>query len=106
MAKQINLTYNGVDYTLEYNRSAVRAMESQGFVLEDMETKPMTIIPILVEGAFRMHHSNIKRSTIDEIFNSIGNKTDFYMALGEMYADCVKSLMDDEEKNLEWKANF
>ena len=101
---KINLTYNKVEYTLEYNRQSVRMMESQGFVLDELTTKPMTMIPMLFQGAFMKNH-RIKRSLIDEIFEAIPDKTGLMEALMEMYADTLGTLTDttsDNEGNVTW----
>ena len=103
---KINLTYDKKDYTLEYNRQSVKTMESQGFVLEELTTKPMTMIPLLFSGAFIKNHSGkdgVKRKVIDEIFEEIGDKTALMEALMEMYADTLSSLTDAKsEGNVSW----
>lgn len=99
---RINLTYDKKNYCLEYSRNAVRQMESQGFALSQIFDKPMTMIPLLVSGAFVKNHKGIKRSLIDEIYsnvtNKMGNETDngFVQALIEMYAETLSTLTDDK----------
>ena len=56
MAKQLTFTYNGKDYVLEYTRNTVRQMENNGFVTNDIDIKPMTVLPALFAGAFLAHH--------------------------------------------------
>lgn len=100
---KINLTYNKKDYILEYNRQSVKTMESQGFVLEDLTAKPMTMIPLLFQGAFIKNHRGIKRNLMDEIFEEIGDKTALMEALMEMYAETLTSLTDGNgEGNATW----
>ena len=103
---KINLTYDKKEYVLEYNRQSVKTMESQGFVLEELTTKPMTMIPLLFAGAFMKNHSGkdgVKRKVIDEIFEEIGDKTALMEALMEMYADTLASLTDSSnEGNVTW----
>ena len=103
---KINLTYDKKEYVLEYNRQSVKTMESQGFVLEELTTKPMTMIPLLFAGAFIKNHSGkdgVKRKVIDEIFEEIGDKTALMEALMEMYADTLASLTDgNSEGNVTW----
>ena len=49
MATQITVTYKGEKYTLEYTRLTARAVESQGFVLDDISTKSvLTVNPKLL----------------------------------------------------------
>jgi hypothetical protein len=100
---KINLTHNKKDYILEYNRQSVKTMEGQGFVLEELTAKPMTMIPRLFQGAFIKNHRGIKRNLMDEIFEEIGDKTAFMEALMEMYAETLGSLTESTgEGNVTW----
>lgn len=101
---KINLTYGKVEYTLEYSRQSVKTMESQGFVFEELTSKPMSMIPMLFSGAFIKNHRGVKRSVIDEIFDNIENKTDLMEALMEMYAETLSSLTENKgsEGNVTW----
>jgi hypothetical protein len=100
---KINLTYNKKDYILEYNRQSVKTMEQQGFVLEDLTAKPMTMIPLLFQGAFIKNHRGIKRNLMDEIFEELGDKTALMEALMEMYAETLSTLTDGNgEGNATW----
>ena len=104
---KINLTYEKKEYVLEYNRQSVKTMESQGFVLEELTTKPMTMIPLLFSGAFIKNHSGkdgVKRKVVDEIFNEISDKTALMEALMEMYAETLGSLTEGNggEGNVSW----
>ena len=94
---KISLNYNEKDYTLEYNRQSVRMLESQGFVLEQISTKPITMIPMLFSGAFAKNHRGIKRALIDEIYNECLDKTGLIDALMEMYAETLSTLTDEKE---------
>ena len=96
---KINLTYEKTEYTLEYNRQSVKMMEAQGFVLDEITSKPMTMIPMLFEGAFIKNHKGIKRSVKDEIFENISDKTGLMSALMEMYAETLSTLTDDSADN-------
>ena len=100
---KINLTYEKNEYVLEYNRQSVKTMESQGFVLEELTAKPMTMIPLLFNGAFIKNHRGIKRNLMDEIFEEIGDKTALMEALMEMYAETLGTLTDGNgEGNATW----
>ena len=102
---KITLTHDNKDYTLEYSRQSVKTMESQGFVLEELTAKPMTMIPLLFNGAFIKNHRGIKRNLMDEIYKGIRNRSELMEALMEMYADTLSSLMDDgteDEGNVTW----
>ena len=112
MSTKITVTYNKKSYDLEYSRNAVKQMEQQGFVLDQIGTKPVTMVPILVYGAFMKHHKGIKRNLVDEIYEHITDKigdgeNGFINALLEMYAETVNTLTDnasvDEGNAATWK---
>lgn len=102
MSTKIAVTYKKQDYTLEYSRQAVKNMEDNGFVLDQISEKPVTMIPLLVYGAFMKHHRGIKRALVDEIYDNIIGKMGkdgeegFVQTLLEMYAETVNTLTDDE----------
>ncbi len=100
---KINLTYDKNEYVLEYNRQSVKTMENQGFVLEELTKKPVNMIPMLFAGAFIKNHRGLKRNLIDEIFDSIENKTELMEALMEMYAETLSALTEGSgEGNATW----
>lgn len=100
---KIVLNHNDKEYELEFNRQSVKLMESQGFVLDEITSKPMTMIPLLFSGAFIKNCKGTKRSVIDEIFEGIGDKTGLMQALMEMYADTLSYLTDNTgEGNASW----
>ena len=94
---KITLTYDNKEYELEYSRQSVRTMEAQGFVLNDIETKPVTMIPMLYQGAFMKNHKGIKRNLMDEIYDELNDKTGLIAALMEMYVETLSTLTDDKE---------
>ncbi len=101
---KINFTYEKKDYSLEFNRQSVRVLEGQGFVLDEVTTKPMTMVPMLFYGAFMKNHRGIKRNLVDEIYDSMKDKTGIIHALIELYAETLNSLTDDndDEGNVSW----
>ena len=102
MSTKINVTYKNKEYALEYTRAAAQAIESQGFVLDQVEDKPSVMIPLLVYGAFMKHNRGIKRALVDEIYENIVGKVGkegeegFIAVLCDMYAETVNTLMDDK----------
>jgi hypothetical protein len=110
MAKQLNFEYNGKDYTLEYTRESVKQMEREGFVANDIVSKPMNTLPKLFAGAFKAHHRfDVKQKQIDEIFELFTNKQALIEKLAEMYAEPMEALMDNdsvEGNAIAWEANF
>lgn len=112
MSTKITITYQSNEYVLEYSRNAVKQMEQQGFVLDQISDKPMTMVPLLVYGAFMKNNKGIKRNLVDEIYEHISDKigdgeNGFIQTLLEMYAETVNTLTDNnavDEGNLAvWK---
>ena len=109
MAKQLNFEYKNKEYTLEYTRESVKQMEREGFVAEDIITKPMLTLPKLFAGAFKAHHKfDVKQKQIDEMFELFKNKGALIEKLAEMYHEPMEALMDDVDEGnaITWDANF
>ena len=94
--ERIKFDYKGQHYELCYTRESVRQIEAQGFVLEEVGTKPTTMIPLLFYGAFFVHHRGIKRKLTDEIWEQIKGE-EIIKALAEMYSETIADLMGVEE---------
>ena len=104
----IRFTYENKTYELEYNRQSVRQMESQGFNLEDISSKPMTTIPLLFRGAFYKNHRGIKTKFIDELYEKMTDKSGLLNALLEEYSTTLSVLTEDNEEaegNVTWEVS-
>lgn len=111
MAKTLNFEYKGKEYTLEYTRESIKQMEREGFVADDIVSKPMTTLPRLFAGAFKAHHKfDAKQKVIDEMFELFTNKGALLEKLAEMYHEPFEELMDDDNIDqgnaITWEANF
>ena len=109
MSKQLNFNYNGTDYTLEFTRKTVEQMERNGFVAEDLQSKPMSTLPTLFAGAFKAHHKFVKREVIDEIYSKMTNKGELISSLAEMYNEPLLALIDEpaeSSENLTWTQSW
>lgn len=109
MAKQLNFTYDGKDYTLEFTRRTVAEMEKKGFIASDITEKPMTTLPALFAGAFLAHHRFVKEDIINDIFSKLTKKEDLIGKLAEMYNEPILALVEEPEKaegNLDWTATW
>ena len=109
MSKQLNFNYKGTEYTLEYTRRTVEQMEKEGFVADDLKTKPLSTLPTLFAGAFKAHHRYVKREVIDEIYSRMTNKADLIGKLAEMYNEPIMALIDEpteSAENLTWTQSW
>ena len=101
MATAIKMKFEGENYDLEYSRDAVAEIERHGFNIQEIDTKPATMVPLLFEGAFIKNHRGIKRKLMDRIFDQIKGKRLFLETLSNMYVETVNSLFDDAEEDSE-----
>lgn len=109
MAKQLTITYDEKEYTLEFNRDSVRLLERAGFDPNLLGSQPVSMLPMLFEGAFRMHHRRLDKDVISRIYKSMKNKDKLLEALAEMYREPIEALFDEPEENegnAEWGKNF
>ena len=109
MSKQLNITFEGNEYCLEYTRKSVEAMERKGFVVSDIQEKPMTTLPALFAGAFLAHHKYVKPEVIEKIYAKTKGKEGLIGKLAEMYNEPIMALIEepeDAEGNVEWTANW
>lgn len=109
MAKQLKFTFEDKEYILEFTRRTVTEMERKGFVAAEVESKPMSTLPALFEGAFLAHHRFVKKDVIDNIFAHMTNKEDLIGKLAEMYNEPIMALVEEPEAaegNVSWTANW
>lgn len=109
MSKQLRFTYEDKEYVLEYTRKSVETMERQGFVAEDISTKPMLTLPALFRGAFLANHGTVSKEKIDKIYAMLTDKGNLIRSLAEMYNEPIAALVEDPEEsegNLNWTASW
>ena len=97
MSKQIVFEHDGKQYTLEYTLRTAGIAERGGLNIFELDSKPGTMIPLLVNGAFQRHHKGMTRKQTDEIYKEIKKKNDFLNALSDMYLEAVNALVDSDE---------
>ena len=88
----------GREYTLEFSRKSVVKAEQAGLDVNAMESKSMTMIPLLFWGAFLMHHPHLTKEQTDKIlFDGLGGLSESEMAyLGKLYAAPFQTLLARE----------
>lgn len=91
----------GREYTLEFSRRTVSKTEQAGLDINQLESKSMTMIPIMFWGAFLMHHPHMTREQTDKIlFDGLGGLNAGELEhLGKLYAEPFQTLVarEDEE---------
>ena len=109
MAKQLEIKHDGNTYVLEFTRRTVAEMERKGFIVSEIETKPMTALPALFAGAFLANHRFVKQNVIDAVFETIKNRMELINKLAEMYNEPLMTLLNDPEEsegNASWTTNW
>lgn len=107
MAKQIQFTYDNAAYTLEFNRNSVKMMETAGFDIDQIKSRANTMIPMLWQGAFRMHHKFVKPEVLERIYKVMPRKDELLQQLIEMYSEPMETLFEepDEGNAVSWTAS-
>lgn len=107
MSTKIQFKYKNKDYTLEYNRYAIKIMEKQGFNAEKFTEQPMTMVELAFEGSFIMNHPKTTTAEVEEIYSLFKNKRELINQLIVMIQEAYSTLFDDNEeddsKNIDWK---
>lgn len=109
MAKEITMSFDGIEYKLTYTRRTVSMMEQNGFKIGVLLEQPMTMIPQLFAGAFLANHRKTKQDVIEKIYEHLTKKDELINMLVEMYNDTIATLTDepDEESGkVEWAADW
>ena len=84
---------NNKEYTLEFNRDAIKFAEGRGFKLTDVEDFPMSKVPEFFWYAFRMHHPSFSLNQAEKMLDSIGGMSEqLGRRLGELWAVPFESL--------------
>lgn len=88
----------GREYTLEFSRRSVMKAEQAGLDVNSLESKSMTMIPLLFWGAFLMHHPHMTKEQTDKIlFDGLGGLNENEMAyLGKLYAAPFQTLVSGD----------
>lgn len=74
--RKILVEIDDVEYTLEYNRAAIRDMESRGFALSHIEDRIVTSLDLLVQGALYKNHRTIRGERLEELCERIVTEYD------------------------------
>ena len=91
---------NSREYTLEYSRKSVVKAENAGLDVNALESKSMTMIPLLFWGAFLVHHPHMTKEQTDKIlFEGLGGLNEAELThLGKLYAAPFQTLIASEDE--------
>ena len=105
MANNVQFECEGVEYTLEFSRRTQSQMERAGFQLDEIGSKPQTMIPMLFRGAFIMHHPRIKEEQVNHIYKCLDQKEELIHELINCYTAVTETLFEEpeEEKKVTWR---
>lgn len=93
-------TENKREYTLEFDRDAIRFAESRGFRIQDVDDYSMTKVPEFFWYAFRMHHKSVALNQAEEILRQIGGMSkEVAERLVELWVQTYEALGTEETKN-------
>lgn len=105
MSKSIKIEHDGKTYTLSYTKRTIKEMEASGFIAEEVERMPATMIPRLFNGAFLRNHRFVKDPVKEEIYARLDDKVGLIEVLVSMYNEALAELVEepeDEAKKVKW----
>lgn len=107
MNKKIEFEDNGEKYILEYSRDTIQILEQQGFSVNELTQKPMTMLPLAFQGLFYKNHKYVKKSYVDECYERFKDKKQLLETISGMLLEAYDTLTDDEnvgdKGNIDWK---
>lgn len=96
------------DYTIEFNREAIKFAESRKFVIQEVDIYPMTKVPEMIWYGMMMHHPKVTLKDVEDLVERMGGVNAINKAagqrLGELWAAPYGTLDSDDdgdEKNAE-----
>lgn len=104
MSKKIEFEHDSKKYTLEFTRRTIREMENEGFRIDELSNRPMTLLPELFIGAFKCHHPYLKRKDVLAMFEEMSDRRSLLEALTDMYQEPIQAIFDEQNdpKNVKW----
>lgn len=92
-------TETGEKYTLEFTTESVKYAQLKEFSIDDLDKKPLVVLPDLFYYAFRAHHRNISREKVDKIRKEVEPiSTAFLERLCQLYYLPYLEMVDDGEE--------
>lgn len=104
--------FDGREFTLEFNRKTVMKAEKAGLNLQEIDSKPMTMVGIMFWTAFLYHHPWITQEQTDKILDeqfggveglgTIENDEgeNLVTHLGRLYSEPFSTLIPSDEEGI------
>jgi hypothetical protein len=104
--------FDGREFTLEFNRKTVMKAEKAGLNLQEIDSKPMTMVGIMFWAAFLYHHPWISQEQTDKILDeqfggveglgTIENDEgeNLVTHLGRLYSEPFSTLIPSDEEGI------
>ena len=104
--------FEGREFTLEFNRKTVVRAEKAGLNLQEIDSKPMTMVGIMFWAAFLFHHPWITQEQTDRILDeqfggveglgTIQNDEgeNLVTHLGRLYSEPFSTLIPSDEEGI------
>lgn len=104
--------FDGREFTLEFNRKTVMKAEKAGLNLQEIDSKPMTMVGIMFWAAFLYHHPWITQEQTDKILDeqfggveglgTIENDEgeNLVTRLGRLYSEPFSTLIPSDEEGI------
>lgn len=104
--------FDGREFTLEFNRKTVVKAEKAGLNLQEIDSKPMTMVGIMFWAAFLYHHPWITQEQTDKILDeqfggveglgTIENDEgeNLVTHLGRLYSEPFSTLIPSDEEGI------
>ena len=107
MLEYLTFEYNGTTYTMEYSRKALEVLEKQFGVSVAAALRGeinVSDLPNIFRCSLLMHHPRMKQTTVEMLFDMMGDKTELATALVELMAVVANSIFEEPEegKAISW----
>lgn len=107
MSKQINLPYDGVQYTLMFTKKTLEDSCNMGINPDFLSKNPMMVVR-LFHMAFMAKHPKMTFNKAQEIYYAQNKKVELMQAIIMLWNDVTDGILEDadESGNAEWTPNF
>lgn len=106
LIKPVTFTWEGSEYTLDFNRASVKCAERDfDITVKTFAEQKMTVFDDVFYCALLTRQPNMKRSVSDRICWNMTNKAELYIRLYLLFANAVNTLYEepDEGNAISWK---